>query len=81
MIGWGEALNVVKELIGKLDVPVQADTQFAIRQLRHARALIQIQLRSFSKLAVVYRDDSVDGRQSHQCHHYPRLYREICRKF
>lgn len=48
VIGWGEALNVVKELIGKLDVPVQADTQFAIRQLRHARATeVQIQLRSF----------------------------------
>ncbi len=48
VIGWGEALNVVKELIGKLDVPVQADTQFAIRQLRHARATeVQTQLRSF----------------------------------
>ncbi len=48
VIGWGEALVVVKELISKLDVPVQADTQFAIRQLRHARATdVQTQLRSF----------------------------------
>lgn len=48
VIGWGEALSVVKELISKLDQPVQADTQFAIRQLRHARASdLQTQLRSF----------------------------------
>lgn len=48
VIGWGEALEVVKELIAKLDVPVQADTQFAIRQLRHARATeVQTQLSSF----------------------------------
>jgi general secretion pathway protein D len=48
VIGWGDALNVVKELIGKLDVPVQGDTQFAIRQLRYARATeVQTQLRSF----------------------------------
>ncbi len=48
VIGWGEALEVVKELIAKLDVPVQADTQFAIRQLRHARAAeVQTQLSAF----------------------------------
>ena len=48
VIGWGEALSVIKELIDKLDQPVQADTQFAIRQLRHARATeLQTQLRSF----------------------------------
>lgn len=36
LIGWGEALNVVKELIRKLDQPVAPDTQLEVFPLRNA---------------------------------------------
>ncbi len=48
LIGWGEAVTVIKELIAKLDRPVSPDTQFAVIQLRHAQAsAVQPQLQSF----------------------------------
>ena len=38
LIGWGEAVRAVKELIGKLDRPVEPATQFRIFPLAHAPA-------------------------------------------
>jgi general secretion pathway protein D len=40
IIGWGEAVNALKELIGKLDQPVQPDTQFQVFRLKHAQATV-----------------------------------------
>jgi len=36
LIGWGEAVEAVKELIEKLDTPVPPDTQFKVFRLLHA---------------------------------------------
>jgi len=36
LIGWGEAFVTIRELIGKLDRPVAADSQMQIFPLRHA---------------------------------------------
>lgn len=48
LIGWGEAANVAKELIAKLDLPVAPGTQFDVIQLQHAPASdVQSQLQSF----------------------------------
>lgn len=48
LIGWGDALNVAKELIGKLDRPVPPSSTFDVIQLKHAVASqIQTQLQSF----------------------------------
>lgn len=48
LIGWGDALKVLKELIGKLDRPVPPDTTFNVIQLKHAAASqIQTQLQGF----------------------------------
>jgi general secretion pathway protein D len=48
MIGWGEAIEVIKELISKLDRPVAADTQLDVIQLKYAIASeVQTQLQSF----------------------------------
>ena len=38
LIGWGEAVKAVKELIRKLDQPVQPTTQFRVFRLQHAPA-------------------------------------------
>ncbi len=38
LIGWGEAVEAVKQLIRKLDRPVAAETQFRMFPLRHAPA-------------------------------------------
>ena len=38
LIGWGEAVQAMLELIGKLDTPVPANTQFDVFRLRHAPA-------------------------------------------
>ena len=38
MIGWGDAINSVKELIEKLDQPVEPQTQLRVFRLRHAPA-------------------------------------------
>lgn len=38
LIGWGEAVKAVKELIMRLDQPVRAETQVRIFALRHAAA-------------------------------------------
>ena len=37
LIGWGEALNVVKQLIRKLDQPVSPETQLEVFTLRNSR--------------------------------------------
>lgn len=48
VIGWGEAVTALKELIGKLDQPVQPDTQFEVFRLKHAQATaLQQSLQSF----------------------------------
>lgn len=48
VIGWGEAVTALKELIGKLDQPVKPDTQFEIFRLKHAQATaLQQSLQSF----------------------------------
>ena len=36
LIGWGEAVKAVKDLIGKLDQPTEPNTQFRIFTLEHA---------------------------------------------
>jgi general secretion pathway protein D len=38
IIGWGEAVKALKELIGKLDQPVLPETQFEVFRLKHAQA-------------------------------------------
>jgi type II secretion system protein D len=38
LIGWGEAVKSVKELVRKLDQPVTPETQFRVFRLRHAAA-------------------------------------------
>ena len=38
LIGWGEAVKAIKELIQKLDQPVPPQTQFRVFRLRHAPA-------------------------------------------
>lgn len=48
IIGWGEAVTALKELIGKLDQPVQPDTQFEVFRLKHAQATaLQQSLQTF----------------------------------
>jgi len=39
LIGWGEAVKAVKELIRKLDRPVPAETQLRVFRLRHSPAM------------------------------------------
>jgi general secretion pathway protein D len=39
LIGWGEAVTAMKELIAKLDQPVSAESQLRVYQLRHAAVL------------------------------------------
>ena len=47
MIGWGEALQVAKELISKLDRPVPPSSTFDVIQLKHAQASqVQTQLQN-----------------------------------
>lgn len=36
LVGWGEAVGAMKELIWKLDQPTPADSQFRVYRLRHA---------------------------------------------
>jgi type II secretion system protein D len=38
VIGWGEAMNTMRELIGKLDQPVSPDAQVRVFRLEHASA-------------------------------------------
>ncbi len=38
LIGWGEAVKAIKELIGKLDQPVAPESQLRVFRLRHAPA-------------------------------------------
>lgn len=38
LIGWGEALTALKDLVGKLDQPVGPETQFRVFHLKHAAA-------------------------------------------
>ncbi len=38
LIGWGEAVDALKELIGKLDQPVRPQSQFQLYPLQHANA-------------------------------------------
>ena len=38
LIGWGEALTALTELVGKLDQPVGPETQFRVFHLKHAAA-------------------------------------------
>ncbi len=38
LIGWGEAVNSIRQLIRKLDQPVAPETQFRVFSLRHAPA-------------------------------------------
>ena len=40
VIGWGESLKAMLELIGKLDRPVAPESQFRVFRLRHARASV-----------------------------------------
>lgn len=48
VIGWGEAIKAARDLITKLDQPVEPNSQFAVFQLQHADAsLLQTQLRTF----------------------------------
>lgn len=47
LIGWGDALRVARELIGKLDRPVPPSSTFEVIQLRHAVASqVQTQLQT-----------------------------------
>lgn len=39
LVGWGEALRVMRELVEKLDQPVDADTQLRVFRLKHAAAV------------------------------------------
>ena len=48
LIGWGEAVAAVKDLIAKLDQPTSPDSQFEVIQLQYATATeLQTQLRAF----------------------------------
>ncbi len=48
LIGWGEALNAIADLIKKLDQPVPADSQFTVFRLKEAEAdTLQASLTSF----------------------------------
>ena len=48
IIGWGEAVTALTELISKLDRPVDSDTQFDVIRLQHATATaIQQTLQGF----------------------------------
>ncbi len=38
LIGWGEAMEVIKELIVALDLPVDPDSQLRVFRLKHAQA-------------------------------------------
>ena len=38
LVGWGEAFSAMKDLIAKLDQPVDAETQLRVFRLRHAAA-------------------------------------------
>ena len=48
VIGWGEAIKAARELVAKLDQPVEPNSQFAVFQLQHADASeLQTQLKGF----------------------------------
>ena len=48
LIGWGEAIASIEELVAQLDTPVAADSQFAVFRLRHAAATqVQQSLQQF----------------------------------
>ncbi len=48
VIGWGEAIKAARELVTKLDQPVEPNSQFAVFQLQHADASeLQTQLKGF----------------------------------
>ncbi len=50
LIGWGEAIKAVTELIEKLDQPVSPDTQFRVFRLEHAAAgLVRTTIEDFYK--------------------------------
>jgi general secretion pathway protein D len=38
LIGWGEAVNAMRELVAKLDMPVSPESQIRVYRLRHAPA-------------------------------------------
>jgi type II secretion system protein D len=39
LVGWGEAVDAMKELVARLDQPVSADSQLRVYRLRHAPVL------------------------------------------
>ncbi len=48
LIGWGDAVVAIKDLITKLDQPVAPDSQFKVYQLKHATAAtVQTSLTTF----------------------------------
>jgi general secretion pathway protein D len=48
LIGWGEAIEAIKELIAELDQPVDPESQFEVFQLEHANATdVEQQLQEF----------------------------------
>lgn len=48
LIGWGEALKALRELVSKLDQPVEPETQLEVFRLKHAKAsALQTSLQSF----------------------------------
>lgn len=48
LIGWGEAIKSARELVSKLDQPVEPNSQFEVFQLQHADASeLQTQLKGF----------------------------------
>ena len=48
VIGWGEAIKAARELVAKLDQPVEPNSQFAVFQLQYADASeLQTQLKGF----------------------------------
>ncbi len=48
VIGWGEAIKAARDLVTKLDQPVEPNSQFAVFQLQHADASeLQTQLKGF----------------------------------
>ena len=50
LIGWGEAIKAVTELVEKLDQPVSPETQFRVFRLEHAAAgLVRTTLEDFYK--------------------------------
>ena len=50
VIGWGEAMDLMKQLIQQLDQPTKDETTLAVIPLKHAIALdVQTQLQSFFK--------------------------------